>query len=136
MDSPPPPPGLLEILSISLILQQTAPHLPPTALLNLAATSGTLHHLVYSSPEAWRYLNLTATGLRSAVLDSSPIDIGGVAWRAERMDEALTEDEFYAGPLRGVFARLQRGHVLAFQRHGDVPVFAVAVGVILMPDEV
>lgn len=40
------------------------------------------------------------------------IDRGGHSWRAERMDENLTEDEFYAGPLRGVLSKLQRLKVL------------------------
>ncbi|KAF2718148.1 hypothetical protein K431DRAFT_140364 [Polychaeton citri CBS 116435] len=102
--------GLLGLLSNSLILRQTAPYLPPIGLLNLAATSKYLRELIYSSPEAWRYLNLT--GLRFLSIDSSPLDIGGISWRAERMDESLTEDDFYAGPLRGIFGRLHQKDVL------------------------
>ncbi|EXJ91159.1 hypothetical protein A1O1_04268 [Capronia coronata CBS 617.96] len=37
---------------------------------------------------------------------------GGNSWRAARMDENLTEDEFYAGPLRGVLGKLARIKVL------------------------
>lgn len=39
-------------------------------------------------------------------MDVAPIDRGGNNWRSQRMDEALTEDEFYSGPLLGVFNRL------------------------------
>jgi len=35
-----------------------------------------------------------------------------MSWRAERMDESLTEDDFYAGPLRGIFSQLQRQTIL------------------------
>jgi hypothetical protein len=52
--------------------------------------------------------------VRSAVIDTSPIDAGGISWRAERMDEALTEDDFYSGPLRGIFSKLNTKVILRF----------------------
>ncbi|THW07997.1 hypothetical protein D6D25_07977 [Aureobasidium pullulans] len=36
----------------------------------------------------------------------------GISWRAERMDESLTEDDFYSGPLRGIFSKLERQHLI------------------------
>ncbi|KAK6442518.1 hypothetical protein LTR95_001258 [Oleoguttula sp. CCFEE 5521] len=98
------PPTLLDLLSNSLVLSQVSPLLPVSALLPLSCTSKSIRQLIYSSREAWRYLDLSP--LKSAQLDASPIDVGGVSWRAERMDEALTEDDFYAGPLRGIFSQL------------------------------
>lgn len=108
MDALPIP--LVDLLSVSTVLRQTAPYLSIGSLLSLSATNKTLRDLVYSSPEPWRHLDLTRT--KSAIIDTSPIDVGGVSWRAERMDESLTEDDFYAGPLRGIFGKLQRKRVL------------------------
>lgn len=99
-----------DLLNNSIVLRQTAPYVPIRSLLALGETCKTLHDLIFAQSEAWRYLDLS--NIRSAQIDSSPIDVGGVSWRAERMDEALTEDDFYAGPLRGIFSRLHRGHLL------------------------
>lgn len=101
---------LVDLLSNSLLLHQTAPYLTVSALLALARTCRTLHSLILQSPDSFRYLDLST--VRSAVIDASPIDTGGISWRAERMDEALTEDEFNSGPLRGVFSKLARRNVL------------------------
>ena len=46
------------------------------------------------------------------MIDMPPIDTGGINWRAERMDEALSEDEFYSGPIRGILSNLARRNVL------------------------
>ncbi|OQO07896.1 hypothetical protein B0A48_06688 [Cryoendolithus antarcticus] len=104
------PPTLLDLLSNSLVLGQVSPLLPVSALLFLSRTSKSVRQLIYSSREAWRYLDLSP--LKSAQLDASPIDVGGVSWRAERMDEALSEDDFYAGPLRGIFSQMHSWRVL------------------------
>jgi hypothetical protein len=104
------PPTLLDLLSNSLILRHTAPFLSVKALFALSATSREFQSLVLKSPECHRYLDLTT--VKSAVADAAPIDVGGTSWRHERMDEALTEDEFYSGPLRGIFSKLERRHIL------------------------
>ena len=106
------PACLLDLLSIDLILRQTAPHLPISALLSLSATNKTFRTLINTNTEAWRYLDLSE--VESAKIDTSPIDPGGISWRAERMDEALTEDDFYSGPLRGIFSKLYTKGVLRF----------------------
>ncbi|KAM0720820.1 hypothetical protein Q7P37_003105 [Cladosporium fusiforme] len=106
----PPSTTLLDLLSINLILKQTAPYLPISTLLALAATNASFKTLIESQPEAWRYLDLSTA--KSAIIDTSPIDTGGISWRAERMDEALTEDDFYSGPLRGTFSKLHNKGVL------------------------
>jgi hypothetical protein len=36
----------------------------------------------------------------------------GISWRSERMDESLTEEDFFSGPLRGIFSKLARQHLL------------------------
>ena len=101
---------LLDVLSNALILRQTAPYLPLASLCSLARASKALNHVLTESPDTFRYLDLSP--VKSAQLDLAPIDIGGINWRSERMDEALTEDEFYSGPLRGIISRLERQHIL------------------------
>lgn len=102
---------LVDLLNNTLVLRQTAPYLPVASLVALSAASQFLRSLINDSPEAFRYLNLSS--VKSAIdIDSSPIDSGGIAWRAERMDESLTEEDFFSGPLRGVFSRLCQRHVL------------------------
>lgn len=102
---------LYDLLSNHIILRQTAPYLPLLSVLRLSATSASLRDLVLSNQDAFSRLDLrgiAAARLPPALLDS-PLDRGGQAFRAARMDEALTEDEFYCGPLRGIFGRLDRG---------------------------
>ncbi|KAK4619906.1 hypothetical protein CLAFUW4_11171 [Fulvia fulva] len=104
------PVTLIHLLSNSIVLRQTAPYVPVRELRRLTATSKSLRQLIYSSSDAWRYLHLSS--VKRAVIDSSPIDAGGYSWRAERMDESLTEDDFYAGPLRGILNSLHSKWVL------------------------
>lgn len=107
-----PSSALLDLLSNDLVLRQTAPYLPVAALLALSGTNKSYRDLLRTNPEVWRHLDLSR--VQSAIVDSSPIDVGGVSWRAERMDESLTEDDFYAGPLRGIFSKLNSRRVLSF----------------------
>lgn len=102
--------ALLHLLSNTLVSRQIAPYLPVSALYALAATSTSFHHLVHHSPEVFRYLDLST--VKSAIVPYVPLDSGGNNWRSERMDEALTEDEFYSGPLRGIFSKLGRSNLL------------------------
>lgn len=95
---------LIDLLDNSVILRQVAPYIPVQGLVALSRVNKTTRNIVTYRPEPWRHLDLTR--VRSAIIDSSPIDVGGVTWRAERMDESLTEDDFYAGPLRGIFSKL------------------------------
>jgi hypothetical protein len=104
------PTTLLDLLSNSLVLRQTAPYLPVSSLFTLAATSKSFNSLVCQPSETFRYLDLTT--VKSASIDCSPIDSGGMSWRRQRMDESLTEDEFYCGPLRGIMSRLTRQNIL------------------------
>lgn len=109
-DSITPPTSLVNLLSNSLVLRQTAPYLPTASVFALAATSKSLRHLVQDAPEVVRHLDLST--VKSAIVSYEPLDSGGISWRAERMDESLTEDEFYSGPLRGIFSKLERRHML------------------------
>jgi len=106
------PTTLLDLLSNQLVLRQISPYIPTKDVINLSSANRNLRHLVCNAPEAFQYLDLSP--IRSAAIDISPIDSGGTSWRAERMDEALTEDEFYCGPLRGVFNKLRQQHILQY----------------------
>ncbi|KKY27277.1 putative ubiquitin fusion degradation protein [Diplodia seriata] len=98
---------LYDLLSNSLLLRQIAPYLPPASLFSLALASRAFRALVYHSPDTVRYLDLsTVSSAVVATNKNEPLDRGGNSWRAEPMDEAVTEDEFYSGPLLGIFSRL------------------------------
>ena len=101
--------GLQNLLSNSLIANQITPYLPLSSLIALTATCHAIHNSLSTSVH---YVDLSP--IKALVLPEStaPLDVGGNIWRAERMDEALTEDEFYGGPLRGTFATLTRQHWL------------------------
>lgn len=105
------PPSLLDLLSNTLILRQTAPYLPISSLCALAKTSTAFRNVIRQSPAAFRYLDLSPVKSAICTIDE-PLDVGGNNWRRERMDESLTEDDFYSGPLRSIFSRLAQQHVL------------------------
>ncbi|KAK1079586.1 hypothetical protein LTR33_006257 [Friedmanniomyces endolithicus] len=104
------PTSLIDLLSNAIVLRQTAPYIPVASLLALSATCRTFRVIITTQKDVWRYLDLTKT----ATIDTSPIDVGGVTWRAERMDESLTEDDFYAGPLRGICSHLHQRSILQY----------------------
>ncbi|KAH0837248.1 hypothetical protein AYO21_11601 [Fonsecaea monophora] len=107
------PLSLLDVLSNSIILDNTLPYLPLSSLIALARTCRSLRELLLRTATVFRYVDLSKC--RGAYVPPNlltRIDSGGHSWRAERMDENLTEDEFYAGPLRGVLARLGKMKVL------------------------
>lgn len=84
-------PTLLGLLRNPLLLLNTAPHLPVSSLLNLAAASSDFHGIVCRTPGVFRHLDLTS--LRAAQFDIDAIDHGGEVWRNVQLDENLTEDE-------------------------------------------
>jgi hypothetical protein len=106
------PTTLTDLLSNTLVLRQVAPYIPVASVYALAATSRALHSIVYhQSSDVFRYLDLSSVR-SAAVVPYEPLDSGGISWRSERMDESLTEDEFYSGPLRGIFSKLERRQLL------------------------
>jgi hypothetical protein len=106
------PTTLTDLLSNTLVLRQIAPHIPVASIYALAATSKELHGIVHhQASDVFRYLDLSSVQ-SAAVVPYEPLDSGGISWRSERMDESLTEDEFYSGPLRGIFSKLERRQLL------------------------
>ncbi|EAS29785.2 uncharacterized protein CIMG_08531 [Coccidioides immitis RS] len=103
--------ALADILSNSLVIDHLAPYMSVASLLSLASTNRTMRSLVMDTPYVFRHLDLTQSrGAQVPLI--SPIDRGGTVWRNERIDESLTEDEFYSGPLRGIFDDLGRRAIL------------------------
>lgn len=104
------PTSLFRLLSNTLILYQTTPHLPVSSLLALGATSKSFQDLIYKTPHVFRYLKLS--DVKSVKSDVGSIDNGGQIWRNVQLDENVTEDDFYGGPLRGIFNRLRSRNLL------------------------
>jgi hypothetical protein len=104
------PTSIVDVLSNSLLLRQIAPYISPAAVFALAATNKKINGILCQSPDTFRRLDLSS--VKSATFDAAPLDKGAIAWRSQRMDESLTEDEFYSGPLRGIVSKLARRHVL------------------------
>ncbi|KAK4243280.1 hypothetical protein C7999DRAFT_36402 [Corynascus novoguineensis] len=102
--------ALLQLLANSLVLSQTAPYLSCYDVLNLAATARAFRFLVYHTPNVFRRLDLGS--VKTAQFDIDAIDRGGETWRNVQLDENLTEDDFYSGPLRGIFSNLRRADIL------------------------
>ncbi|KAI0509764.1 hypothetical protein F5B22DRAFT_315037 [Xylaria bambusicola] len=103
--------NLFGLLSNNLVLYQTLPYLPVSAILNIAATSRPFRDLLlHGTPSVFRHLDLTQ--VKTAQFDIDGIDHGGQVWRNVQVDENLTEDDFYSGPLRGIFSSLRRRNIL------------------------
>lgn len=105
------PGTLLHLLAHTVVLNYTAPYLPPSALLSLAATSRAYRALVYGNPSVFRHLDLSA--IKLADFQLADVERGRETWHNVQLDEVLTEDEFYSGPLRGIFSSLGRAGWLA-----------------------
>ncbi|RDL41709.1 uncharacterized protein BP5553_01688 [Venustampulla echinocandica] len=101
---------LLQLLSNTVIIYQSAPYLPVYSLLALGATSKAFQSLIHHTPGVFRHLDLTRC--KAAQFDIAPIDHGGEVWRNVQLDENLTEDDFYGGPLLGIFHALRRQNIL------------------------
>jgi hypothetical protein len=104
------PISLLQLLSNTLVLYQTTPYLPVSALLALGATSKSYRELIHNTPNVFRHLDLTR--VKAAQFNIAAIDHGGEVWRNVQMDENVTEDDFYGGPLLGIFNSLKRQRIL------------------------
>ncbi|EER44788.1 conserved hypothetical protein [Histoplasma capsulatum H143] len=104
--------SLLDLLSNSLILDHIAPYLSISSLLSLASTCTAFHSIIMDTPYVFRHMDLTTCRAAQPPPSMGPIDAGGEVWRSERMDESLTEDDFYSGPLRGIFSGLGRRSIL------------------------
>jgi hypothetical protein len=85
------PTSLLQLLSHTLVLYQTAPYLPSSSLLALGATSKAFQSLIHNTPNVFRRLDLTK--VTSAQFDTVTAIDHGEVWRNVQLDENVTEDE-------------------------------------------
>ncbi|KAJ6789524.1 hypothetical protein PWT90_03105 [Aphanocladium album] len=102
--------SLLDIFHNTLILSHIVAYLPPSSITKLTATNRALRETITHTPGVYRHLDLTT--VKRVHADLGAIDNGGEIWRNAQLDENLTEDEFYAGPLRGLVSTLQRRNIL------------------------
>ncbi|KAH6981703.1 hypothetical protein BKA56DRAFT_672505 [Ilyonectria sp. MPI-CAGE-AT-0026] len=102
---------LFDALSNSLVLRNTIPYLPVSGLLNLAATCRAFRYLIYETPGVFRHLDLTH--VKTAQPETKEIEIDNdLVWHNVQLVDYLTEDDFYSGPLRGVFSTLRQRDLL------------------------
>jgi hypothetical protein len=102
------PPTLFDLLSNILILDNILNYLPLSSLFSLAHTNKSLSAFFHHNAQCFRYVDLSRCLGASIPPSLTHIDSGGHSWRAERIDEHLTEDDIYSGPLRGVLSKLSR----------------------------
>jgi hypothetical protein len=100
--------SLLDLLSNSIIFDIVIPQLPLSSIFALSRTAKPYRSSIQQNPRFFRYLDLSRC--RGAYVPPSltRIDSGGHPWRSQRMDEHLTEDDIYSGPLRGVLSKLSK----------------------------
>ncbi|RFU78174.1 ubiquitin fusion degradation ufd1 [Trichoderma arundinaceum] len=101
---------LYDTIHNSLILNHIVPYLPVSSVLNLAAANRAFRALIFETPGVFRHLDLSR--VKAVQFDIDKIDHGGEVWRNVQLDENLTEDDFYSGPLRGIFSTLRRQSIL------------------------
>ncbi|KAF4459640.1 hypothetical protein FALBO_13597 [Fusarium albosuccineum] len=103
---------LFDALFNSLVLRNTLPYLPVSGLLNLAATCRDLRYLLHETPGVFRHLDLTRVKTAHFGTDNTEAERSLSVWRNVQLSEYLTEDDFYAGPLRGIFSTLRQRDIL------------------------
>ncbi|KAM0420419.1 hypothetical protein ACHAPT_011840 [Fusarium lateritium] len=103
---------LFDALYNSLVLRNTLPYLPVSGLLNLAATCRDLRYLIYQTPGVFRHVDLTRVKTAHFGTTNTEAERSLSVWRNVQLSEYLTEDDFYAGPLRGIFSTLKQRDIL------------------------
>ncbi|KAK1251522.1 hypothetical protein MKX07_007001 [Trichoderma sp. CBMAI-0711] len=101
---------LYDTIHNSLVLRNVVSYLPISGIVSLAATSRAFRTLILETPGVFRHLALSH--IKAVQFEIDKIDHGGEIWRNVQLDENLTEDDFYSGPLRGIFSTLRRQNIL------------------------
>ncbi|ETS02527.1 hypothetical protein M419DRAFT_77555 [Trichoderma reesei RUT C-30] len=101
---------LYDTIHNSLVLRHVVSYLPISSIVSLAATSRAFRTLILETPGVFRHLALSH--IKAVQFEIAKIDHGGEIWRNVQLDENLTEDDFYSGPLRGIFSTLRRQNIL------------------------
>ncbi|KAJ4251019.1 hypothetical protein NW762_011669 [Fusarium torreyae] len=103
---------LFDTLYNSLVLRHTLPYLPVSGLLNLAATCRDLRSLLHETPGVFRHLDLTRVKTAHCESTRKESERNLAVWHNVYLSDYLTEDDFYAGPLRGIFSTLRQRDIL------------------------
>ncbi|KAI6776028.1 hypothetical protein HG530_002786 [Fusarium avenaceum] len=103
---------LFDTLYNSLILRHTLPYLPVSGLLNLAATCRDIRYLLHETPGVFRHLDLTRVKTAHCKEAQKESERNLAVWHNVQLSDYLTEDDFYAGPLRGIFSTLRQRDIL------------------------
>ncbi|RBR19566.1 uncharacterized protein FIESC28_05561 [Fusarium coffeatum] len=101
---------LFDTLYNDLILRHTLPYLPVSGILNLAATCKDIRYLLHETPGVFRHLDLTR--VKTAHVEDVKQERNLAVWHNVELEDYLTEDDFYAGPLRGIFSTLRHRNIL------------------------
>lgn len=105
------PPTLLDLLINPIISDNLYQYLPRATIFRLICVGRQFRELILSTPRVFRYLDLS--NCKGAYLPNiAPLDNGGNSWRAERIDDNLSWDEFCSASLRFVFNKLEKLRVL------------------------
>jgi hypothetical protein len=99
---------LLDLLSNTLIFDNVIPRLSLSSIFALSRSAKPYRSFVQQNPRFFRYVELSCCQGAYIPPSLTRMDSGGHYWRSERMDEHLTEDDIYSGPLRGVLSMLAR----------------------------
>ncbi|KAF4446890.1 hypothetical protein F53441_9521 [Fusarium austroafricanum] len=103
---------LFDTLYNSLVLRHTLPYLPVSGLLNLAATCRDIRYLLHETPGVFRHLDLTRVKTAHCEDARKESERNLAVWHNVTLSDYLTEDDFYAGPLRGIFHTLRQRDIL------------------------
>ncbi|KAF5024359.1 hypothetical protein F66182_3546 [Fusarium sp. NRRL 66182] len=103
---------LFDALYNSLVLRHTLPYLPVSGLLNLAATCRHLRSLLHETPGVFRHLDLTRVKTAHCESTRKEPERNLAVWHNVHLSDYLTEDDFYAGPLRGILSTLRQRDIL------------------------
>ncbi|XWW99266.1 hypothetical protein V2A60_007275 [Cordyceps javanica] len=102
--------NLLDLFHNTLILSHIVAYLPPSSIANLTATDRALRNTITHTPGVYRHLDLKT--VKKAHANLGAIDHVGEAWTNTQIVQTLTEEDVYAGSLRGLFSTLQRRNIL------------------------
>ena len=102
---------LYDLFQNSIVFHHVCPYISIGSILKVASTSKAYRLHILQNSVTFRYLDLSTA--KGAIVDLAPIDRGGTLWRNQRVDESTTEEDFYCGPLRGIFSFLGKVNVLS-----------------------
>ena len=101
------PNTLLDLLLNPILSDNLYQYLSRTSIFRLARTNRQYRNIILSTPRLFRFLDLS--NCKGAYTPSiAPLDNGGHSWRAERIDDNLSWDEFCSAPLQFVFNKLEK----------------------------